>query len=208
MFKRLLPKQKNFFQLFSQSSEQLVLGASALSDMLSDLPNAYRHAQVIASHEMIGDQIASATFDLLHRTFITPFDRYDIHQLASQLDDALDLIHHVAQRIALYQMSSVSVELQQMGKLTAAICFRLRDAVGQLQSLRHADAIFEHCREINELENQAEQLVRLGVGRLFEQEDNFKTLLKMKELYEDVKYIINHCQDLGHIIKGIVLEYS
>ena len=102
MLKRLLPRQDNFFQLFQQAADKLVLASTEFSNMLQHLDNQQHYVDLIAKHEEEADQIAHNNFELLHKTFITPFDRHDIHELTSTLDDIIDLINRIAQRFPFY----------------------------------------------------------------------------------------------------------
>ncbi len=208
MFKKLLPKQDNFFELFQQAAHQLVSAAELFVRLMQDLAGTEQYAKDIAEHEAIADNCARATFDLLHKTFITPFDRHDIHQLTRKLDDILDMINRTTQRIALYQLTSLPLGLQQISQCVLEAAVATRTALKQLEYLKNAPEIIRLCRAISEADNKAELIMLQGVGDLFAQEMDFKLLLKTKEIYEYSTYIVRECHDLADIVKGIVLEYS
>lgn len=208
MLRRLLPRQESFFQLFQHAADKLVLAATDFSHMLEDLDKQQYYVDVIAKHEKDADRIAHTNFALLHKTFITPFDRHDIHQLTSALDDVIDLIHRIAQRFPFYELKAVPEELVQLARLSAETAAQLKKAIYCLHSLKNSDEIFGFCEEINRLENKAHQIALAGEKKLFIEETDFKHFYKLKEIYEFTKRVINHCQDISNMLKGIVLEYS
>ena len=208
MLKRLLPRQDNFFMLFQKAAEKLHQAAIEFSHLLQHLPEQQHYVDVIARHEEEADQIAYTNFELLHKTFITPFDRNDIHQLTSTLDDIIDLINRIAQRFPFYQLQTVPEEAIQLSHLSAEATKLLKNAIGCLHSLRNSDAIFQLCKEIDSVESRAHKVVLAGEKKLFMDEDDFKRFFKIKEIYAHTKLVINRCQDVGNILKGIVLEYQ
>lgn len=208
MLRRLLPKQANFFEFFQQAAEKLVLAASEFSNMLQDLGNQQHYVDLIAKHEEEADVIAHKNFELLHKTFITPFDRHDIHELTSNLDDIIDLINRIAQRFPFYQLKYVPQEAIALSKISLQTTSKLKNAIYCLHNLKNAQEIFRYCYEINDLESEAHQVVLAGEKRLFLEEDNFKEFFKIKEIYNHTKLVINRCQDVANILKGIILEYS
>lgn len=208
MLKRLLPRQDNFFQLFQRAADKLVLASTEFTNLLQNLNNQQHYVDAIAKHEEEADQIAHANFELLHKTFITPFDRNDIHELTSTLDDILDLINRIAQRFPFYQLKSVPDEAIQLSKLSAEATNHLKQSIYLLHSLKNAEQIFKHCNEIDNVESKAHKVVLAGEKKLFLEENDFKQFFKIKEIYGHCKLVINRCQDVANIVKGIVLEYS
>lgn len=208
MLKRLLPRQDSFFELFQQATEKLELASTEFSNMLQNLPEQQRYVDLIARHEEEADQIAYTTFEMLHKTFITPFDRNDIHELTSTLDDIIDLINRIAQRFPFYQLQSVPADMIALSKLSMEATHHLKLAIHCLNSMKNADVIFAHCREIDHVESKAHKTVLSGERQLFAEENDFKTFFKLKEIYAHTKMVINRCQDVGNLIKGIVLEYT
>jgi len=208
MLKRLLPRQESFFKLFQQSADKLLLAATEFTNLLQDLNNQQYYVDAIAKHEDEADQVAYTTFELLHKTFITPFDRNDIHQLTSDLDDVIDLINRCAQRFPFYHLTSVPEEMVHLAKLSMECARHVKDAIYGLQSLKNTTSIFYSCDAIDAVESQAHQVVLAGEKRLFLEEQDFKQFFKLKEIYGHTKMVINRCQDVANLIKGIVLEYS
>ena len=208
MLKRLLPRQDTFFQFFQQAADKLQLASTEFSNMLQNLENQQHYVDLIAQHEEEADQIAHRNFELLHRTFITPFDRHDIHQLTSTLDDIIDLINRIAQRFPFYQLKSVPEEAIQLSQLSAEATSHLQQAIYCLHSLKNSVTIFHHCNEIDRAESKAHKVVLAGEKKLFNEETDFKQFFKIKEIYAHTKLVINRCQDVANILKGIILEYS
>lgn len=208
MLKRLLPRQDSFFQLFQRAADKLVLASTEFSNMLQNLNNQQHYVDEIAKHEEDADQIAHANFELLHKTFITPFDRHDIHELTSTLDDIIDLINRIAQRFPFYQLKQVPDEMIKLAQLSAEATNNLKAAIYCLHSLKNSSEIFKYCNEIDIVESKAHQVVLAGEKKLFMDEQDFKQFFKLKEIYGHTKSVINRCQDVANILKGIVLEYS
>jgi len=212
MLKRFLPRQDQFFILFQRAVDQLQLAAIEFSQMMKDLEHQQHPQQYyvdrIATYEEIADHITHDTFELLHQLFITPFDRYDIHQLTSTLDDILDLINRITQRFPFYQLQNVPNELIMLADMSAKTTEHVKNAIYLLHSLKNASSIFQQCDEIDHTESEAHHVVLVGEKKLFLEEHDFKQFFKLKEVYSHVKQVINRCQDLANIIRGIVLEYS
>ncbi len=208
MLKRLLPRQENFFHLFEQAADKLQATATEFSQLLQHLDNQQLYVDQIAKHEEEADQIAYQTFQLLHKSFITPFDRHDIHELASTLDDIIDLIHRISQRFPFYQLKSVPKEIIELSQLSIEAINHLKQSVYCLHSMKNSADIFKHCDEIDHVESKAHQVVLAGEKKLFSEEQDFKQFFKLKEIYAHTKLVINRCQDVANILKGIVLEYS
>lgn len=208
MLKRLLPRQDSFFQHFQQAAEKLELASTEFSNMLQNLENQQTYVDLIAQHEEEADQIAHTNFEMLHKTFITPLDRHDIHELISSLDDIIDLINRIAQRFPFYQLKSAPEAMIELSKLSREATGHLKLAVNSLNSMKNAEVIFNYCRQIDNVESRAHKVVLKGERELFADENDFKQFFKLKEIYAHTKLVINRCQDVGNIIKGIVLEYT
>lgn len=208
MLKKLLPKQENFFELFQQAAHQLVCAAEQFSYLINDLSQTEHYASVIAHHEAIADNCALASFDLLHKTFITPFDRHDIHQVTRKLDDILDVINRTSQRIKLFQIKELPPEFSQIAQLVLNSAMAIKTALKQIEHLKNAETVIQLCRSIGENDSKSEHIMLRGVSQLFLEESDFKRLLIVKELYEYSTQIISECHDLADVVKGIVLEYS
>jgi predicted phosphate transport protein (TIGR00153 family) len=208
MLKRFLPRQTGFFTLFQKTADTLVTATTEFHSMLLNLDRQQEYVDSIAAHEHEADKITHHTFKLLYKTFITPFDRHDIHALTSGLDDILDLINRCAQRFPFYHLSILPDEIIMLAKLSREGSVFLKNAIYHLDCLGKAEEIFQYCEQIDRIESQAHQLVLAGERKLFLDETDFKHFFKLKEIYSQTKLVVNRCQDVGNMIKGIVLEYS
>lgn len=208
MLKRFLPRQENFFILFQKTADILVNATMQFHSMLNDLKNQQRYIDAIATLEQQGDQIAHNTFELLHKTFITPFDRHDIHHLTSSLDDILDLINRCVQRFPFYQLENLPEEMFTLAELGMQATLFLKKAIYRLPDLKKSQEIFKLCEDIDYIESQANSILLLAEKKLFLEEKDFKHFFKLKDIYSQTKCVISSCQDIANMIKGIVLEYS
>ncbi|GAB4182625.1 MAG: DUF47 domain-containing protein [Rhodocyclaceae bacterium] len=212
MFGRLMPREGKFFDLFNAHSEQIVAGAQELVALLDDLGkpdgDAAGHAAAIDVFETRADKITHETIALLHRTFITPLDRDEIHQLITCLDDVLDLIQDVAHSIRLYDVRRVTEQARQLADICLSCCERVRSAAGLLHDMDHAAAILKTCREIDQLESDADRVMRAALSKLFRDENDMRELIKLKAVYEILEAITDRCEDAANVIEGIVLENS
>jgi uncharacterized protein len=208
MFGSFLPIEGRFFDLFKQSADLLVEAAHEYRAMLSDLKNIEIRSRRIESLEQRADEVTHATIELLHKTFITPLDRQDIHLLISEMDDIVDLIEASAQRMFLYGISVSTPETDQLADICVRSAEFLRSAIGGLENLKNSPQILKDCIEINRLENEADFVLRSAMAKLFHDEPDTRHLIKMKELYELLETVTDRCEDVANTIEGIVLEYA
>ena len=212
MFGRLMPQEGRFFELFNLHAEQIVAGGRELVALLSELtqsPESARlHAEAIDAIETRADRITHDVISLLQKTFITPIDREDIHQLISCMDDILDLIQDVAESLALYDIRKITPEAKQLADICLSCGERVKAAVGLLANMDNAQAIMKTCREIDQLESDADRVMRSAMSRLFQAEPDVRQLIKVKAIYELLEAITDRCEDASNVIEGIVLENS
>lgn len=208
MFGRFLPREENFFALFRAIADQIVAGSLEFKKMVEDIGNAATHCATIKDIEHKGDEITHNTVALLHKTFITPMDREDIHLLISRLDDILDFIDAAAQRISLYGIKKAPPEMSAMAQICVEAAEKIRTAVNGLQDLSSPGEIEKCCVEINRLENEADQVLRSGVAKLFRDEPDTRELIKQKEILELLETVTDRCEDVANVIDGMVLEYA
>jgi predicted phosphate transport protein (TIGR00153 family) len=203
-----MPREENFFVQFTAIADQIVLAAHEFRKMLTDLPNVGRYCSSLKDIEHRGDDITHLTKDLLHKTFITPMDREDIHRLISRLDDVLDFIEAAGQRVGLYGITSVPKEFFSLADIIVESCEHVRRAVQGLQDLKHPEGIGRTCVEINRLENDADHVLRNAIAKLFREETDVRQLIKLKEIFELLETVTDRCEDVANVIDGIVLEYA
>lgn len=200
---RFLPREEKFFTMFEQMGAMLIEGADLLNKALSDIEEAPLRAGEIKALEHRADSLTHQIITKLNKTFITPFDREDIHTLSSRLDDILDLIDATTMRIVIYKIAVLPPGAQELGKVLAA---QVREIAAALALLQRPDGILKHCIEINRLEDEADRISRAGIGMLFEKASNPISLIKQKELYEVLELATDKCEDVANVIETIVLK--
>jgi len=209
MFARFFPSEgKQFFDFFEQHAQKTLEAAKLLQAMLaspSDLPDRARRIKEV-EHE--GDGITHKAVETLHKTFVTPIDRGDIHRLITRLDDILDLIDATSERVWLYGIHTVDPDAVQLSDVLVEAVTQVTRAMSGLRNLKDRDALIEICKEINRLENEGDTLLRSALARLFNGERDPITIIKMKELYDFLEDAVDRCEDVANILEGVALEYS
>ena len=209
MFGRLMPREGKFFALFNRHAERIVVGSHELAGLMSEFADVgSRRARIdaIDAAEKDADKITHEAVILLHKTFITPFDRDDIHKLITHMDDILDLIQDVAESAILYDVQRISPEAQQLADLNAMCAERVQAAVRMLDNMENAEAILKVCLEIDRLESDADRVMRSAMSKLFRDETDVRQLIKLKAIYELLESVSDKCEDVANIIEGVVLE--
>ena len=157
MLGRLMPREGKFFDLFNAHADLIVEGSRELELMMTEFKDLEARAQGIDTAERAADKITHETITLLHKTFITPFDRDQIHKLITSMDDILDLMQDVAETIVLYDIRKVTPESKQLAEICQMCCERVRTAVSLLKNVKDGDAILKTCQEIDRLESDADR---------------------------------------------------
>ena len=206
MFGRLMPKEGRFFDYFNDHASLVVQGARELNAFLSDMGNREAHAQNVSAIEKKADKITHETIQLLHQTFVTPLDREDIHKLISRMDDILDLMEDVAECVVLYDVREVSDSARKLAEICVSCTEKVKLAVGMLSNLDNSQAILKICSEIDQLESEADRVLRSAMSKLFRDEPDTRQLIKLKAIYELLETVTDRCEDTANIIEGIVLE--
>jgi hypothetical protein len=208
MLGRLMPREGKFFDLFNTHAERIVEGSRDLQAMIATFTEVEKHARHIDDAERAADKITHECITLLHKTFITPFDRDQIHQLITAMDDILDLIQDVAESVALYDLRSVTPEAKQLAEICQVCCDRVRTTVGLLTDIKRSEAILKYCQEIDRLESDADRVMRSAVSKLFREESDLKQVMKLRVIYDLLETITDRCEDVANVVEGIVLENS
>ncbi|QEL65449.1 hypothetical protein OTERR_19730 [Oryzomicrobium terrae] len=212
MFGRFMPQEGKFFDLFNAHAELVVQGGQALVGLMTQLgksdEESRAYAEAVDTAETRADKVTHETVSLLHKTFITPLDRDEIHQLIIRMDDILDLIQDAAQTLTLYDIRRGTPEAKQLAEICLSCCERVRHAVSLLPTLDQGQAILKTCQEIDRLESDADRVMRGAISRLFRDEPDVRQLIKLKAIYEILETVTDRCEDVANIIEGIVLENS
>jgi uncharacterized protein len=212
MFDRLMPREGKYFDLFNSHADLIVLGGKALNrliEALVDTPEqAPRFVEEIDDLEGKADDITHSTLAQLHTSFITPFDRDEIHQLINGMDDILDIIQDVAESTSLYDVQAVPEDAKAMAEVTSLCCNTVQSVVKLLHSMDNAPEILKHCHEINAYESEADRMLRSAMSTLFREEPDVRQVVKMKEIYQLLESVTDRCKDVAGTIEAIVLENS
>ncbi len=204
---RFVPQEARFFELFDQATANVVRGAQLLLELMSNHGRAEELRRRIEEVEHEGDIITHDIADRLNRTFITPFDHEDIHELSGRLDDVLDNIEATADRMFLYEAGQPTPEMVDLVKVLADATQVLQKAVGGLSDMRNARRILDYCIEIHRLENVGDEDSRIALAALFKGSDAIYAL-KWKEIYDHVEEALDNCEDVASIVEGIVVKHT
>ena len=206
MFGRLMPKEGRFFDLFNQHATHIIEGTRELIALMESVTDGQKHIYNIESCEKRGDRIAHEVIELLHKTFITPLDRDEIHLLITRLDDILDLTEDVAQSVYLYDLQSITPEAKKLAEICVACGEKVKEALALLPNMENATKIRAVCTDIDKLESDADHVMRAAMAKLFRDEPDVRQVIKLKAIYESLESITDRCEDVANIIEGIVVE--
>ena len=202
---RLIPREESFFDLFEKASNNLVEAGRLLVQTMEHFEKVNENAERMERLEHVGDQITHEIMARLNRTFITPLDREDIHQLASALDDVLDFIEATTERFVLYKIKTVTSFAKEMAEVVAKQVEEIHQMMPRLRHMRQEE-ILKHCIEINRLENTGDRLLRNAVVALFDSKSDPLDVMKWRELYELMETANDKSEDVANAIEGIVLK--
>ena len=214
LFGKLLPREGNFFELFNQHGGHIVEGARAfilLIQNYADPDLREKYGNEVGNAERSADRVTAEVNRLLHKTFITPIDREQIHGLINAMDDILDLLQDATETMALYDVRAMTDEVLRLGDLSAKCCERVQHAVSLMSRLSRpevAESAIKTCEEIDQLESDADRVMRAAMSKLFREETDVRELIKLKTIYEQLESISDRCEDVANMIEGVVLENS
>jgi predicted phosphate transport protein (TIGR00153 family) len=214
LFGKLLPREGNFFELFNQHGDFIVAGARSfilLIQNYADLELREKYAEEVGIAERQADRITAEVNRLLHKTFITPIDREQIHGLINTMDDVLDLLQDATETMQLYDVRAMTEEVLRLGDLSAKCCDRVAHVVTLLPKLSDhsvVEAALKTCEEIDKLESDADRVMRSAMSKLFREQPDVRELIKLKAIYEMLESITDRCEDVANLVEGIVLENS
>jgi predicted phosphate transport protein (TIGR00153 family) len=208
IFKFFTPKDKKFQPLFEQGASNAVKISEALLIALntSNLEKRKEHIKEIERLEHVGDDITHSIFLELSKNFITPFDREDIHSLASAVDDIADYIHASATNIELYNIVKIGDSMIKLAELLVEMCKDLEKAIKELRSFKNIRVIADACVRINSGENQADYICNLAIARLFEFETNAIELIRQKEVLQTLELATDKCEDAANVLESILVK--
>ena len=209
MFKlSLIPREKKFFALFEQGTQNAVKIAQQLKDMVHIWENVKERVGVITDLEHQGDAITHQIFEQLHRSFITPFDREDIALLAHSLDDVTDFIHAAADAMFLYKVDRPTNKAKELVDIVVQAVAEVERAISEIHDRISRKQLLNRCVEINRLENIGDSVYRSAMAELFDGSADMAGLIKWREIYEHMESVIDRCEDIANILEGVAIKYA
>jgi uncharacterized protein len=200
---RLIPRETKFFRMFAEVSQNVTEGARLLQDILKNPANVANRLEKLQAIEHRGDEMTHAIITALNQTFITPFDREDIHRLTSSLDDVLDFVNSAGMRLTLYRITAPPPVAAELAGLIVEQSEELAKGVSLLEQNQR---VLEHCVEVHRLENEADRISRNAIAELFDNEKDPIQLIKMKELYEVLEMATDKAEDAANVLEAVALK--
>jgi uncharacterized protein len=214
LFGKLLPREGNFFELFNQHGNYIVDGARAFILLIQNYADPLlreKYGNEVGHAERQADRVTAEVNRLLHKTFITPIDREQIHGLINAMDDIVDLLQDATETMQLYDVRAMNDDILRLGEISAKCCERVQHAVSLLPRISQSEAAesaIKTCEEIDKLESDADRVMRSAMSKLFREENDTRELIKLKTIYEQLESISDRCEDVANLIEGVVLENS
>jgi len=202
-----IPQEKHFFDMIEQQSKNVLEGVEALVNMLEHYNEIDKKREKIKEIENNGDRMVHDIFAELNKTFITPIDREDITKLTSSLDDILDNLEAVSERLIIYEIRKPPKYMLEFAQILQKTTRNVNEGISLLRNFKEAKQIREFCREVNTLENEGDILHRKATAELFTKKDPIE-IIKMKELYDDLEAAIDRCEDVADVIGDILVKYT
>lgn len=208
MLRKFLPNTFDFFELFEKQAGYAVEAASTFKTIAQTGTLTENLYNKIQSLEHQGDEITHTIINQLNKTFITPFDREDIYNLAKELDDVIDMFNTLTNRIRVYKISGVNPILVEFASVIYDSVKTVQSAIACLRNVKQHDSIMYSCVEINRLENVGDTMRDKSLGELFDKEKDPIAIIKWKEIFTDAETILDICEDVAHIIETILVKQA
>ena len=208
MFGKFLPRETSFFDFFESHAQLTLEGIGVFRELIRPGANIGSLAKRVKELEHETDVVTHRCVAALHKTFITPIERNDIYRLISTMDDIMDNVEATSERIMLYELTVMRPELAQMADILARCALEVQRAVTSLRSMKNAEPILATCVAINQLENEADAVLRSALASLFRQESDPLMVIKWKEVFEYMESATDCCEDVAQIVEGVVLEHG
>ncbi len=210
IFQYFVPKDKKFFPLFEMASANLINISDALLEAVNtnDIEHRNELIKKIEVLEHKGDELTHQIFLELSKNFITPFDREDIHALATAIDDVADYVHGSANRMLLYNVKHVNEAVRKLAELINQGCKDIDKAIRELKDLKNIRNVTDSCVRINSMENQADYVFDMAVADLFKNETDAIELFKMKELLAAMETATDKCEDAANVMESIIVKHA
>lgn len=208
MFEKLLSKPDRFYALFEKAADLAVSAAELMEQVLAPGADVADLVKKIKAVEHEADSVTHETIEQIHKTFVTPIDRDDIHALICRIDDVIDMTDAVAQRIEMYDLKDGPPSARDLASVLTSATKEVRRAVAGLRDLKHPQALLASCVEINRIENEGDAALRAGLAKLFREEQDLRKVMMWKEVYEFLESAVDRCEDVANVVEGVVLQHA
>lgn len=208
MIFKFLPKEFNFIDLFEKQVSFAVDAAKYFKELVSRGVIDQVSLDKMRSIEHQGDDAAHTIIEQLNKTFITPFDREDIHSLVKELDDIIDMINTIASRLLVYKVPDFKVKLAEFASVIEESVYAVERAVKGMRDMKHSRSVMEACVEVNRLENVGDSMRDAVLAELFDTEKDPIALIKWKEIYQDAETVLDICEDVAHVVESILVKQA
>ncbi|HOZ84513.1 MAG TPA: DUF47 family protein [Niabella sp.] len=210
ILKIFTPTSTVFFELFEKIATNVEKSGELFRKFVSEPDNDKRGAivQALTDVEHHNDELTHSVFTELSRNFITPFDREDVHYLATALDDVVDFTYSAAKKINLYRINPNETGIQKMAELIEQGAKQVKTAVYELRDMKKIRNITEALVKINSIENQADDVFDMSIEKLFNNEPDAKEVIKKRDIYQVLETITDKCEDVGNVIESIIIKYA
>lgn len=202
----LIPRDDVFFKLFCEAAENVHVGAVAIADLLDNYHDIENKLERLKEIERIGDRITRLTIERLNKTFITPIDRDDIGRLISRLDDILDLTFIAADRMVLYKIPQPTKEAQALAYVLVKATKIITRLCAGMNNMKNSAVLLEQCEAIRAEEHEGDRIERHALAALFENGNDPASIIKWKDIYEDLERATDRCEDVANVVQAIVLK--
>lgn len=203
-----IPREEKFFDLFQASAQNVVEAAHRLKEMVDSWEHVEGSVAEINELEHKGDTITHDIMARLHRTFITPFDREDIVQLAHSLDDIIDFIHAAADSMLLYKVSRPGPRAKELADIIVQAAEEVEKVMPQLRKHIVLSQVLKRCVEINRLENVADRVYRAAMAELFSDSSDLADVIKWREIYAHMESATDRCEDVADVLEGVAIKHA
>jgi len=204
----LLPREGRFFVLFEESARNAAEVARQFKELMDKWEDVPERVNNIIALEHKSDTVAHEIIALVHRTFVTPFDREDIALLAHSMDDVVDFIEATADTLLIYRIQSPTARAKELADIILEITVEMEKAISEIRQKLDLKNILQHCVEINRLENKADTIYRAALAELFDDSRDIPYIIKWREIYEYMESATDRCEDVANVLEGVALKYS
>jgi predicted phosphate transport protein (TIGR00153 family) len=204
----LIPRKGQFFELFEQSAQNVVKAAMTLKALVDNWDNINDKVSEIVDLEHEGDSITHEIIAQLNRTFVTPFDRGDIAQLAQSLDDIVDFIQATANAMLMYRIDGPTERAKELADVIVQAAIEVERSIPKLRYRSDLRKLPSFCVEINRLENVADEIYRSAMAELFDDNTDIASIIKWREIYEHMESATDRCEDVSNVLEGVALKYA